>query len=227
MDKTASIKLLIVIVNYRTAALTIDCLRSLETEVGLLGDAVRVIVTDNASGDDSSRRIGEVIEKNDWGVWATLRPLPKKMAGSRTETTQGLRDALESESPPDYVVLLNPDTIVRDGAMWALVSFMEAHRDVGLAGSRLEDPDGTAQRSAFRFPSVLSELEDGMRLGVVSRLLSGWIVAPAVPENSCQVDWVAGASLIVRRAVFDDVGLLDERYFMYFEEVDFCLHANA
>jgi GT2 family glycosyltransferase len=107
-----------------------------------------------------------------------------------------------------------------------LVRFMDERRDVGLAGSRLEDPDGTPQVSAFRFHSILSEFEHGVRLGPVSKALSKWRVAPPVPSEPGPADWVCGASLIVRREVFEKVGLLDERYFMYYEEVDFCLKAK-
>ncbi len=103
---------------------------------------------------------------------------------------------------------------------------MDAHPRVGIAGSRLEHPDGTPQRSAFRFHSILGELESGMRLGLVSRLLDRKIVAPPVPQGTCPTDWVAGASMMIRRQVFKDVGLMDEGYFMYFEEVDFCLRAR-
>lgn len=103
---------------------------------------------------------------------------------------------------------------------------MDEHPNVGIAGSRLEDPNGAPQHSAFRFHSVLSELDYSLRVGVVSKLLSKWLVAPPVSEQTCQTDWVAGASMIVRRKVFESVGLLDEQYFMYFEEVDFCLMAN-
>jgi hypothetical protein len=137
-----------------------------------------------------------------------------------------IRPALQSTHPPIYVLLLNPDTIVRPGALKALVDFMDEHPDVGIAGSRLEDPDGTPQRSAFRFHTVLSELESGIRLGVVSKILSKWIVAPPISDEIHQTDWVAGASMIVRREVFERAGLMDEDYFMYYEEMDFCLQAN-
>jgi hypothetical protein len=103
---------------------------------------------------------------------------------------------------------------------------MDAHSDVGIAGSRLEDPDGTPQRSAFRFPTIRSELDMGLKLGIVSRLLRNWLAAPPVRDDAHQTDWVAGASMIVRSRVFEQIGLLDEKYFMYFEEVDFCLQAR-
>ena len=220
-------RLLIVIVNYRTASLTTDCLRSLAPELAALPDT-RVVVTDNASGDDSVARLDAAIRDNHWHAWCELMPLPRN-GGFAYGNNEGIRPALQSNDPPQYVLLLNPDTVVRPGAIRALLEFMDARPDVGIAGSRLEDPDGTPQRSAFRFPSVASELEEGMRLGVVSKLLSRRIVAPPVPQGSDPVptDWVAGASMIIRKAVFDAIGLMDERYFMYFEEVDFCRRANS
>jgi GT2 family glycosyltransferase len=103
---------------------------------------------------------------------------------------------------------------------------MEDRAEVGIAGSRLEEPDGTPQRSAFHFPSILGELEGGLRLGLISRLLARWVVAPDVPDVPGPIDWVAGACMIIRREVFEQVGLMDEGYFMYFEEVDFCRRAR-
>jgi GT2 family glycosyltransferase len=215
---------LIVIVNYRTAALTIDCLASVRGEVeGRPG--MRVVVTDNASDDDSVARIDEAVHSNGWGGWATVRPLDRN-GGFAFGNNAAIRAALGSDDPPRYVLMLNPDTVVLPGALAALVRFMDARPDVGMAGGRLEAQDGTPHVSAFRFPTILSELEEGMRLGPVSKALSRWTVWGPIPETSCQVDWVAGACLIIRRAVFETIGLLDERYFMYFEEVDFCLRAR-
>jgi GT2 family glycosyltransferase len=217
-------RLLIVIVNYRTAQLTSDCLRSLAPEVTAL-PATKVVVTDNASGDDSVARLTGASRDNGWGAWCDVSPLDRN-GGFAWGNNEAIRPALASSDPPDYVLLLNPDTVVRPGALGALLEFMDANPTVGIAGSRLEDPDGTAQRSAFRFPGVLSELENGVRLSLVSKALRRFVVAPPPPQQVCRVDWVAGASMIVRRAVFDAIGLLDEQYFMYYEEVDFCLRAS-
>lgn len=216
--------LVVVIVNYRTAGLTIDCLRSLVSEVRSL-PGTRVIVTDNASGDGSVEKIQAAIETEGWGDWASLQPLERN-GGFAYGNNAAIRPVLESPNPPPYILLLNPDTIVRPGALKALVDFMDSHPDVGIAGSRLEDPDGTPQRSAFRFHSILSELDFGLRLGIVTKLLSNWVVAPPVSDEVGQTDWVAGASMIVRREVFETAGLMDEEYFMYYEEMDFCLQAK-
>jgi N-acetylglucosaminyl-diphospho-decaprenol L-rhamnosyltransferase len=217
-------RLLIVIVNYRSAPLAIDCLRSLRAEVTAIPD-VRVVVTDGASPDDSVPQLRQAIADNAWGGWISLQPLPKN-GGFAYGNNEAIRPALAGGDPPDYVLLLNPDTVVRLGAIGALLQFMDANPGVGIAGSRLEDPDGTPQRSAFRFHSAPAEFENTFRLGLVSRLMHDRVVAPDVPQAACQMDWVSGASMIVRRKVFEDVGLLDERYFMYFEETDFCLRAK-
>ncbi|HEY9629230.1 MAG TPA: glycosyltransferase family 2 protein [Coleofasciculaceae cyanobacterium] len=214
----------IVVLNYRTPELTIDCLHSLVDQVKELA-GTHVTVVDNASGDGSVEKIQSAIASEAWDSWVTFMPLEQN-AGYASGNNAAIRPILASPNPPPYVLLLNPDTVVRPQAIKALVDFMDANPTVGIAGSRLEDLDGTPQRSAFRFPSVLSELNEGLRLGFVSRLLSPWVIAPPVSEVNCQTDWVAGASMIVRREVFDTAGLMDEKYFLYFEEVDFCLAAN-
>jgi hypothetical protein len=122
--------------------------------------------------------------------------------------------------------LLNPDTIVRPNALKVLVEFMDEHPEAGIAGSRLEDPDGTPQHSAFRFHTAFSELDLGLRLGLVTKLLNNWVIAPPISDEVCPTDWVAGASMIIRREVLETAGLIDEGYFMYYEEMDFCLQAK-
>jgi N-acetylglucosaminyl-diphospho-decaprenol L-rhamnosyltransferase len=217
-------RLILVIVNYRTPALTIDCLRSIEPQVRAMGGEAKVVLTDNLSPDDSVARLRDAITTNGWQAWVDFRPLPSN-GGFAYGNNEGIRPYLESQKP-DYVLLLNPDTVARDGAITELMTFMDANLKVGIAGSRLEDPDTTPQRSSFRFPRVMSEVEGALRLGPVSKLLSRFVVAPPVVDHVEPTEWVAGASMIIRREVFDAIGLLDERYFMYFEEVDFCLRAR-
>lgn len=214
----------IVIVNYRTPELAIDCLRSLAAELQPESDW-RVVVVENASGDASAEKIDAAIRDGGWRAWAELLPVDRNL-GFAGGNNVALRPILAAPRPPDYVLLLNPDTVVRPGALRALAEFMERRPEVGIAGSRLEDPDGTPQRSAFRFPTIWSEFESGIRLGFVSRLLRRRVVAPPVQDAPHPSDWMAGASMMVRRAVFDSVGLMDEGYFLYFEETDFCLRAR-
>lgn len=217
-------RILVVVLNYRTADLTIACLRSVAPHVALLPN-MHVVVTDNASGDGSAERIGKVISGENMSSWAELMALPKN-GGYAYGNNAAVRPALASATPPDYVLLLNPDTVLRPNAIQALVQFMREHPNCGIAGSRLEDPDGTPQTSAFNFPSPWSELDRGLQLGVVARLIEHKLVRRPIPDHACAVDWVAGASMLVRREVFDQVGLIDEAYFLYFEEVDFLLRAK-
>ena len=219
----SSPRVLVAIVNYRTAQLTIDCLNSLADEVSYLSHT-RVVVVDNNSGDRSVEQIESAISTAGW-KWASVLPLEHN-GGFAFGNNQAIRPVLKSRYPPDYIWLLNPDTIVRPRSLMALVEFMESHPKVGIAGSRLEDPDGTAQCSAFRFHTLLSELDTALRWGIVSKLLAKWIVAPPITDIPHQIDWVAGASAIVRRQVFETAGLMDEAYFLYYEEVDFCLQAH-
>ncbi len=220
MDNVNNPRLLVVIVNFRAAELTLDCLRALAGEVAAL-PGLRAVVVDNASGDGSADRLAAAVQEY---PWATVRPLAENR-GFSAGNNAAIRPALAAADPPDYVLLLNPDTVVRSGAITELLRFMESHPEVGLAGARLEEPDGTPQTSAFRFPTVLGELENGTRLGVLTRLLSRYVVAPPAPAESGRADWLSGACLMIRRAVFDTVGLLDEGYFLYYEEVDFCRRA--
>ncbi|MEM1012995.1 MAG: glycosyltransferase family 2 protein [Planctomycetota bacterium] len=213
----------VAIINYRTGGLTVDCLASLEPEIARFEETIHVRVVDNDSGDDSPDQIEQAIAERSWGDWCSLVRLPKN-GGFAYGNNEAIRPFVDSGDPPRYVWLLNPDTVVRPNALVELVRFLDAHPDVGIAGSRLEDPDGTPQRSAFRFPGVLSEFEAGTRLGPITKLLRRFAIAPPVPvgDEPQPADWMAGASLLVRREVFDQVGYMDEAYFMYFEEVAFC-----
>lgn len=213
-----------VIVNYNTPGLTVDCLASLDQERAR-GDVGRVVVVDNASPDGSAEKIRSAIAANGWSDWVELVPLAQNL-GFAAGNNAAIRPLFEKKLLPEYVLLLNPDTVVRPGAVRILVEFLDAHPKAGLAGSRLEDPDGTPQRSAFRFPGVAGEFENGVRLGLVSRVLSRHVVAPPARDEAHPTDWLAGASLLVRREVFERIGLLDDGYFLYFEEVDFCRRAR-
>ena len=192
-------KLLVVIVNYRVAHLAIDCLHSVAEEIGRVPDT-QVAICENGTGDDSAQRIQEAIDENGWAAWCSLTALDVNL-GFTGGNNAILRPAMQSATKPQYFLLLNADTIVRPNAFKALVEFMDQNPKIGIAGSRLEDPDGTPQRSAFRFQSPLGAFEGNLKLGLVSRLLNRWIVAPPVVDHAFETDWVAGASMIIRREV--------------------------
>jgi len=212
----------VVIVNYRTSALVVDCLASLAGEVGG-SRRVSVTVVDNASDDGSADEIEGAIARDGWGDWARLVRAPRN-GGFAYGNNLAIRAAIESASPPDHLLLLNPDTRVRPGAVHALADFLDSHPRAGFAGSRLEHPDGEQQHSRFRFPSILREFEGCARLGAVCRLLPRASVAIPLDDSDdpLQVDWLSGASLMVRADVIRDVGPMDEGYFLYYEETDYC-----
>lgn len=215
-------KVLAVVLNYRTPDLVVDCLRSLEHEVTHVGE-MRVVVTDNDSADGSVEIIGSAIESNRWD-WCVLMPLSHN-GGYSAGNNAGIRPYLDAEDAPDYVMLLNPDAYVHPGAIGTLLDFMESHRDVGIAGTRVERSDGKQANSAFRFPSAASELVEGCKLGLLTRLLRNRQLLYDLGDETMKVDWVTGAAMMIRKEVLVEVGLLDDGYFLYFDEVDFCFRA--
>jgi len=212
----------IAIVTYRSAALTIDCLRSIEPERSTPGMRIRVVVVDNASEDAPT--IAETVAANSWSSWVTLIKAPRN-GGFAYGNNLAIQRAYE-DGAPDYVYLLNPDTVVRKAAIGALAHFLEVHPDVGIAGSSFENLDGTDWPIAFRFPSMLSEFEGGLQFGLATWVLRRWVVAVQMSKGAQPIDWVPGASMMIRRAVIEAIGGLDENYFLYFEETDFCLRAK-
>jgi N-acetylglucosaminyl-diphospho-decaprenol L-rhamnosyltransferase len=213
----------IVIVSYKSAALTVDCLRSVAAERATSRLRIRCVVVDNASGDGPV--VAEAIEANGWQAWARLVVAPRN-GGFAYGNNLGLTE-LELDGRVDFMHLLNPDTVLRAGAIDALIDFLDARPRAGIAGGIFENADGSEWAIAFRFPSLASEIEQGVKLGIVSRLLSRWRVAMQMGAAAAPVDWLAGASMMVRRSVFSRIGGLDETFFLYFEETEFCHRAKA
>ena len=214
---------LVVIVNYRTADLAIKCLRSLAPEV-VRNPTAAVVVVDNASGDGSAQAIAAAIKDQHWSSWVTLLRAPVN-GGFAYGNNLAVRPALALPTPPEFIWLLNPDTRVRAGALAPLASFLDAHPQAGIVGSSFEFEDGRLWPHAFRFPSIWSEVATGLRLGLVGTLLKNRTTLLRMGDRAERVDWLPGASMMVRRQVFERIGLMDEGYFLYFEETDFCLQA--
>jgi N-acetylglucosaminyl-diphospho-decaprenol L-rhamnosyltransferase len=214
---------LVVIVNYKTADLTIRCLRTLAPELCELPGA-RVTLVDNNSGDGEA--LSRAITENGWGGWVTL-DVADHNGGFACGNNRAIRPTLEAENPPRYVLLLNSDTEARAGSIGALIRFMDDNPEAGIAGSSFENADGSEWPYAFRFITPLSELDRGLRFGPVSRLLERHVPSRVMDQTRPQqVDWVAGACMIIRHSLFHKIGLMDEGYFLYFEEVDFCFQAR-
>ncbi|MFT5424575.1 MAG: N-acetylglucosaminyl-diphospho-decaprenol L-rhamnosyltransferase [Phycisphaerales bacterium] len=221
--------LAVVIVNYTTGPLVVDCLRSIAetTEFGL---RPRVYVIDNKSPDDSADAIEHAIADSFHSFAQLIRA--EKNGGFSYGNNLGIHDAIEQDPQTHAVLLLNPDTVVQPGAFTSLTGYLAAHPEAGLVGSRLlnapeGDDEPTPQCSAFRFPSIAGDFESTAQLGVVTRLLGHRSVAIAPRDEPHECDWLSGAAVCIRREVLDAVGPMDEGYFLYFEETDYCRQARA
>ena len=216
--------MLVAIVNYRTGALVIDCLESLVAEVNAT-PSLRVTVVDNASADGSAELIAAAIANRGWSGWARLIISPVN-GGFAHGNNVAISAARDDPDPPDIFWLLNPDTRVVPGAAAAMIAFMAERPAVGIVGTALIEGDGAPWPYAFRFPSILGEMERGARFAPLSRLLAGQSVLRRMPPHPAPADWVSGASLALRAGVIDTVGLLDTGYFLYYEETDLCLQVR-
>jgi GT2 family glycosyltransferase len=218
----AELEIAVVIVTYKCAALTIDSLRSVAAERSAAGFRLRAFVVDNASGDAPS--IAQAIESQGWRSWVTLVTAAKN-GGFAYGNNLGIARAYEARVP-SYIYLLNPDAQVRPGAIGSLVRFLESHPEAGIAGSSFENLDGSDWPIAFHFPSLMSEMLQGMDLGPLMRLFKRWTVAQHMTKTPQPIDWICGASMLIRPAVLESIGGMDENYFLYFEETDFCYRAK-
>lgn len=210
---------LTVILNWRTAEMT---LRSVDAaDVAMQGIAGGIVVVDNDSGDGSFERMSEALRDR-----PRIRVVQSgRNGGFGAGNNVGIRLGLPGGVRPDYVYILNSDAFPAPDAIRLLRDYMERHPKVGLAGSYIHGPDGEPHTTCFRFPSAASEFEAAARTGPVSRVLAKRTVRMDLPEVSGPVDWLAGASLMIREAVVRSVGTFDEAFFLYYEETDLCRRA--
>jgi N-acetylglucosaminyl-diphospho-decaprenol L-rhamnosyltransferase len=214
----------VVTVNHRSATLVTHSLEGLAAERDGAVD-LRVVVVDNDSGDGSVGVIGAFIEENEWGEWISIVASPTNRGFAAGNNT-AIRPLLAGTTRPDYFFLLNPDAYVCPGATATMIDFMDRRPEVGIVGSQLRLPTGDEWPFSFRFPNVLGEFEQGARSATVSRLLQRKKLVVTAPSVATEVDWVAGAAMMIRANVFESAGLMDESYFLYFEETDLCLRAR-
>lgn len=216
--------LLTVILNYRTPKLALKAAKAaLEAMNGVNGE---IIIVDNASGDESFGLIQKGISERGWDKDNRVRALlSPSNGGFGAGNNLGIREGISDGSTPDYIYILNPDAFPDPDAICNLLDHLQSNPDVGFAGSCIYGEDGEPHLTAFRFPSIASEFEGAARLGPISRLLSKYRVPLAMPQTTRKVDWLAGASLMMRTKTLEEIGLFDETFFLYFEETDLCLRA--
>jgi N-acetylglucosaminyl-diphospho-decaprenol L-rhamnosyltransferase len=204
-------KLSILIVNYNSGALTHSCLESLLKHG--LPKAHEIIVVDNASRDDSVAWL-----RSDWPE-ITVIANPTNL-GLAAAVNQGLAIARG-----EYVLLLNPDIIAFPGAVEKLIAFMDTHPRAGMAGGKLRSPNGKLQHSAFRFYRPSTIVYRRTWLGSTKRgqaEIDRFLMKDFDHEHVRPVEWLMGSCYILRAAAEREVGGMDERFFLYFEDVDWC-----
>ena len=219
-------RLLTVLLNYRSAEMTLQAAEA--ALLALTAIAGSLVIVDNDSQDGSFDVLKNAVEARGWdkGPQQVRVIQSGHNGGFGAGNNVGIRAGLADGSKPDFVYILNSDAFPDPGAIQALLSHLQTHPKTGLAGSHIHGTDGAPHRTAFRFPSILGEFEAQVRFGPVSRMLRRWIVAQPLPQATQQVDWLAGASLMVRQSVLDQIGLFDEGFFLYFEETELCHRAR-
>lgn len=224
VNSSEQLNLLVVIVCYKAAELTIDCLRSLEPEIAAI-DGAKVAICENGTGEESVATLRNAIDREGWSDWILLTVISPNRGFSGGNNVI-IEEAMSRPHPPRHLLLLNADTIVRSGALVELMRAAEANPKAGIVGPRLEDPDGSPQISCFGFHNPLSELIRGAHLGFLTRLLRRFDVPRSVSNEPIEPDWTTFACALIRREVFAQVGVLDEGFYLYFDDPDFCRRAR-
>jgi N-acetylglucosaminyl-diphospho-decaprenol L-rhamnosyltransferase len=208
------IKLAVVIVNYKTADLVIQCLESLLTE--LVGIDAKIIVVDNRSQDGSIARL------QDWIAVHNNRNIVQVIAAETNDGFAAGNNVGMCATDAEYYLLLNSDTIVRPGAMARLLQTADGSPNAGIVSPRLEWPDAVPQVSCFRYLSPMSELIGSAQTGPITAVLKRFDVPLPVSDTIFHPQWTSFACVLVRHRLLDEIGLMDDGFFMYFEDAEFC-----
>jgi hypothetical protein len=213
-------RLLIAIVNYRTPALTIACLRSLAPELAAV-PGVRVVVVDNASGDGSLEKLEAAVRDAGWSGWLELLPSSRNLGFAG-----GNNLAIAHGEPAEYVLLLNSDTIVHAGCLRRCLEVMEGDPRIGAMSCRVLNADGSIQNVARKLPTPLLATAAALRLPWQLPRMFGWADAEDLGwdrvASARDVGWLGGAFLFVRASVFGGRVRLDDDFFFYGEDIEFC-----
>jgi len=207
----------VIVVNYNAGGFLEQCLGSIRRVAG--GAMPEVLVVDNASSDGSLDAVAGFPEVR------LIRN--ERNLGFARAANQGIE-----ASTRRYLLLLNPDTVVGPGTLEILVAFADAHRDAAVVGPRLLNPDGSLQPSAYRFPTLFQAagavfaLKRIVPVRLLRARLGGWLgryFGQLDPHARVRVvDYVTGACMLIRREVVTQIGGFDPRFFLYFEDKDFC-----
>jgi GT2 family glycosyltransferase len=216
--------ILTVILNYKTADMTLKAAKAADTAMDGIKGAITIV--DNDSQDGSYEAILAEIETGSWPGNVPVQVLASgRNGGFGYGNNVGILAGLPDGTQPDYVYLLNSDAFPAANAIRILADHLDTHPQTSFAGSHLHGEDGEGHLSAFRFPTIASEFEGAARTGFVSKMFQKSSVWMPIPDFTGPVDWLAGASVMMRQSALDEIGLFDERFFLYFEETELFLRA--
>lgn len=214
-----------IIVNYRTPELTLKAALAARSAMSELRGEITIV--DNASRDGSVPFLQDAIALENQSHGAPITLISSEVNGGfGAGVNIGIEAGFADGSRPDFFYLLNSDATPAEDAILTLLEAIAVLPETGIAGSYIHGTDHAPHLTAFRFPGVLSEFENAACFGPVSKLLKSRRVAMPLPRQSRAVDWLAGASMLIRREVIEDVGHFDETFFLYFEETDLCRRAK-
>ena len=222
--ETTTPRIATIIVNYRAADLIIAHLDAMLTEQAAFPGS-KIYIVDNASPEGDAEKLAAFVRDKHLDGQVCFMP-ERENGGFAKGNNAALREILTEETPADFVFLLNPDAYPRPGMLKTLFDFMSAHSQAGIAGAKLEGENGEPQISAFRYFTALGEFANSSQTGLFYKLFSKQIIAPPQRDETYEEDWICGAAALIRREVFDEIGLFDEAYFLYYEETDFMLRAR-
>ncbi len=216
-------KLLTIVLNYKTADMTLEATQA--ARVAMQNIPGEIVIVDNDSQDGSFEAMSAHVAKHGWE--SDTRVIQSgRNGGYGAGNNVGIRAGLSDGSQPEFVYVLNSDAFPEPDAIRVLYDYMLAHPEAGFAGSYIKGEDGEVHTTTFRFPSLASEFESAISFGPVSKILKNHRVAREDLDVTAPVDWIAGASLIMRQSVLNEIGLFDETFFLYFEETDLCRRAS-
>lgn len=224
-------KLAVSILNYKTPDLTLKSIQaSIDALASIDEQEWKIIVVDNNSQDASEEKLKTTTkEKQNMGTtgWKNVVVLQSgNNGGFGAGNNFAINYARENFGNLTYMYVLNSDAFPDKDAITLLIDFLDKNPNYGFAGSYIYGVDGVPHDTAFRFPSALGEFEGAIRFGPVSKILKKYQVPIGIPTESCDVDWLAGASMLMRIKTLEKVGTFDEIFFLYFEETDLCLRAQ-
>jgi GT2 family glycosyltransferase len=212
------VKVVVSIINYRTAELTIRCVESVVADLAGLDGCVTVV--DNASGDGSVDRIEAWINE-------AAPPVPVRLIRSAVNTGfSGGHNIGIGSCEAEFYLVLNSDAELRRGFLRAMLAAAEADPTTGLFAPQLEGENAAIQDSCFRFPSPTSEFIRGAASGPVAKILRRRVVSLGPLPEPLQIEWASFACILLRGTMLREIGPMDEGYFLYFEDVDYCMQAR-